>query len=114
MTSIPKNVYTDKLDNVVNKYNSTYHSTIKMKPVDVKPSTYIDSGIKSNYKNSKFKVSDHVTISKYEKGFVLNCSEKVFVIKKVKNIVSWTYVIEHINGEDIIGTFYQKNSKKQM
>ena len=49
-----------------------------------------------------------------KKGFVLNFSEKVFVIKKVKNIVLWTYVIEHINGEDIIGTFYQKNSKKQM
>ena len=43
MTSIPKNVYVDKLDDIVNKYNNTYHRTIKMKPVDVKPSTYIDS-----------------------------------------------------------------------
>ena len=48
MTSIPKNVYIDKLDNIVNKYNNTYHSTIKMKPVDVKPSTYIESSKEIN------------------------------------------------------------------
>ena len=42
MTSVSKNVYLDKLDEIVNKYNSTYHSTIKMKPVDVKSSAYID------------------------------------------------------------------------
>ena len=39
MTSISKYVYIDKLDNIVNKYNNTSHSTIKMKPVDVKPNT---------------------------------------------------------------------------
>ena len=48
MTSFPKNVYTDKLDNVVNKYNNTYHSTIKMKPVDVKLNTYIDFNKENN------------------------------------------------------------------
>ena len=48
MTSISKNVYIDKLDDIVNKYNNTYHSTIKMKPVDVKSSTYIDSSKEIN------------------------------------------------------------------
>ena len=59
---------------IINKYNNTYHSTTKIKPVDVKSSTYIDSGIENNYKNPKFKVGDHVRISKYKyvfaKGYV--------------------------------------------
>ena len=63
MTSVSKNVCTNKLDNMVNKYDSTY-STIKMKSVDVKSCTYIDFGIENNYKNSKFKVGDHVRITK--------------------------------------------------
>ena len=56
-------VYIDKLYNMVNKYNNTYHSTIKMKPVDVKFRTYIDFGIENNEKNPKFKVGDHKKIS---------------------------------------------------
>ena len=56
MTSISKNVYTDKLDDIVNKYNNTYHSTFKMKPVDVKSNTYINSSKEINDKNPKFKV----------------------------------------------------------
>ena len=55
MTSISKNVYTDKLDGIVNKYDSTYHSTIEMKPVDVKSNTYIDSSKEINNKDPKFK-----------------------------------------------------------
>ena len=96
MTLISKNVYIDKLDDIVNKYNNTYHSTIKMKPVNVKSSSYIDFVIETN-KDPKFKVDDHVIISKYKnifaKDYVLNWSEDVFVIKKVKNTVPWTYVI---------------------
>ena len=64
MTSVSKNVCTNKLDNMVNKYDSTYHSAIKMKSVDVKSCTYIDFGIENNCKNSKFKVGDHVRITK--------------------------------------------------
>ena len=83
MTSVSKNVYIDKLDDIVNKYNNTYHSTIKMKPVDVKSSTYIDSS-----KDPKFKIGDFVRISKYKnifaKGYTPNWSEEVFMIKKVK------------------------------
>ena len=76
MTSISKNVYIDKLDDIVNKYNNTYHSTIKMKPVDVKSSTYIDSSKEINNKDPKFKIGDIVRISKYKnifaKGYVPN------------------------------------------
>ena len=121
MTSISKNVYIDKLDDIVNEYNNTYHRTIKMKPVDVKDNAYIDS-MKSysskevNDKDAKFKVGDHVGISKYKniftKGYTPNWSEEVLTIKKVKNIVPWTYVINDLNGDEIIGTFYEKELQK--
>ena len=62
MTSISKNVYIDKLDDIVNEYNNTYHRAIKMKPVDVKNDTYIDSNKEVNDKDTKFKVGDHVRI----------------------------------------------------
>ena len=64
MTSISKNVYINKLDDIVNEYNNTYHRTIKMKPVDVKDNTYIDFKKEVNDKDPKFKVGDHVRISK--------------------------------------------------
>ena len=69
MTSISKNVYIDKLDDIVDEYNNTYHRTIKMKPVDVKDNTYIDFFEKVNDKDSKFEVGDHVRISKYKNIF---------------------------------------------
>ena len=93
MTSVSKIVYIDKLDDIVNKYNNTYHNTIKMKPVDAKSNTYIDSSKKINNKDPKFKIGDIVRISKYTnifaKGYTPNWSEEVFVIKKVKNAVPW-------------------------
>ena len=64
MTSISKNVYIDKLDDIVNKYNNTYHSTIKMKPVDIKSRTYTDSSKEINAKGPKFKIGHIVRISK--------------------------------------------------
>ena len=69
MTSISKNVYIDKLDDIVNEYNNTYHTTIKMKPVDVKDNTYIDFKTEVNAKGLKFKVGAYVRISKYKKYF---------------------------------------------
>ena len=88
MTSISKNVYINKLDDIVNEYNNTYHITIKMKPIDVKDNTYINTSKKINNKDPKFKVGDHVRISKYKnifaKGYMPNWSEEVFVIKKLK------------------------------
>ena len=69
MNSVSKNVYVDKLDDIVNKFNNTYRRTIKMKPVDVKDDTYIDSVKEVNDKDPKFKVGDHVRISKYKNIF---------------------------------------------
>ena len=87
-----------------------------MKPVDVKDNTYIYFEKEANDKDPKFKVGDHVRISKYKnnfaKGYTPNWSEQVFVIKNVKNTVSWTYVINDLNGEEIIGSFYKKKSQK--
>ena len=69
MTSISKNVYINKLDDIVNEYNNTYHRTIKMMPIDVKDNTYIDSGKEVDDNDPKFKIGDHVRISKYKKIF---------------------------------------------
>ena len=63
MTLVSKNVYIDKLDDIVDEYNNIYVRTIKMKPVDVKDNTYIDFKKEINDKDSKFKVGDHVRIS---------------------------------------------------
>ena len=86
MTSLSKNVYINKLDDIVKyqskyneKHNNKYHSTIKMKPIDVKSNTYIDSSNDINDKNPKFKIGDKVRISKYKnvfaKGYTANMSE---------------------------------------
>ena len=112
MTLISKNMYIDKLDDIVNEYNNTYHRTIKMKPINVKDNTYIDFGQEVNDNDPKFKVGDHVRISNYKnisaKCYTPNWSEEAFVIKEIKNTVPWTYVINDVNGEEIIGTFYEK------
>ena len=98
------------------EYNHTYHRTITMKPVDVKDNTYIDFKKEVNDKDPKLKVGNHVRISKYKnifaKGYTPNWSEEVFVVSKIKNTVSWTHVINNINGEEITGTFYEKELQK--
>ena len=109
-------MYIDKLDDIVNEYNNTYDRTIKMKPIDVKDNTYINIGKEVNDKDPKFRVGDHVRKSKYKhlfaKGYTPNWSEEIFVIKRIKNTVPWTYVINDLNGEESIGTFYEKELKK--
>ena len=116
MTAISKNVYVDKLDDIVNKYNNTYYSTIKTKPVDVKPSAYIESSKEINYQDPKFKINDMVRILKYKNVFAKRCtpnwSKEVFVIKKVKITVPWTYVISDLKGKKILGTCYEKELQK--
>ena len=91
MTAISKNVYIDKLDDIVKKYNNTYHTAIKMKPADVKDNTYIDFEKEVNDKNPKFKIGDGVRISKHKnifaKGYMPNWSEEIYIIKKIKNTV---------------------------
>ena len=92
------------------------NTIIKIKPIDVNDDTYIDFEKEVNDKDPKFKVDDHVRISKYKniftKGCTPNWSEEVFVIKKVKNTVPWAYVINDLNGEEIIGIFYEKELQK--
>ena len=116
MTSVSKNVHIDKLDDVVNEYNNTYHRRIKMKPVDVEDNTYTDFEKEVNDKDAKFKIGDYVRISKskniFAKGYMPNWSEEVFIVSKINNTVPWTYVINDLNGEKIIGTFYEKELQK--
>ena len=116
MTAISKDVYFDVIDDTVNKYNNTVHRTIKVKPVDVKDNTYIDSKKELNDKDPKFKVGDYVRISKHKnifaKGYTLNWSEEVFIVNKIGNTVPWTYVINDLNGKEITGTFYEKELQK--
>ena len=88
MTTTGKNVYYDVLDDVVNKYNNTKHSTIKMKPIDVKNNKRVDVD-ENNEKDSRFKVGDRVTISKFKnifaKGYTPNWSKEIFIVNKKLN-----------------------------
>ena len=112
VTSVSKNVDIDKLDDIVNEYNNTYYSTIKMKPADLKSSTYINSSKETNDKNPQSKIGGYARISKYKnvfaKGYTPNRSEEVVVIKKVKNTVPWTYVTNDLGEEEIAETFYDE------
>ena len=115
MSIVSKNVYFDALDNIFGEYNNTYHNTIKMKSIDVKSNSYVKYNVDSNNKDPKIKIGDHDRISKYEnlfaKGYTPNWSD-VFAINKIKNTVSWTYVISNLNGEEIIETFCEKELQK--
>ena len=106
-------MYIDKLGHIVNRY----YSIIELKPFDVKSKTYIESSKKINNKYPKFKISDIVRMwkhkSSFAKGYTPNLSEHVFVIKKVTNTVPWTYVINDLNGKEIVGTFYKKELQKE-
>ena len=116
IAAISKNVYFDVLDNIVNKYNNTVHRTIKMKTTDVTSDSYAEYNEDSNITKPKFKVGDHVRISKYKnifaKGYTQNWSEEVFIVSKIKNTVPWTYVISDTNDEPVTGSFMKKNCKK--
>ena len=113
MAAIWKNIYFDVLDNIVNKYNNTVRKSIKMKPIDVADDSYAKYNRSSNEKYLKFKVGDHVRISKYKsifaKGYTPNWSE---VVSKIKNTVPWIYVINDLNGEEITGSFYEYELQK--
>ena len=116
MTAISKNVYFDVLNDIVDKYNNTYHKTIKMKPIDVKSDSFVEYNEECNEKDPKFKVGDHIRISKYKniyaEGYPPNLSEKIHALEKIKNTVPWIYVISDLNGEEIIGNFYEKELQK--
>ena len=116
MAAVSKSVYFDVLDDIVDNYNNTFHRIIGMKPIDVKCGSYAEYSVDSNEKDPKFKVSDHVRILKYKNIFAKGCnpnwSEGAFAIRKIKNTVPWTYVIGDLNGEEITGTFYEKELQK--
>ena len=116
MTATGKNIYYDVLDDVVDKYNNTKHSTIKMKPIDVKDNNkrvYIDE---HNEKDSRFKVGDRVRISKFKnifaKGYTPNWSKEIFIVDKINDTVPYTYNIKGVNHEEIIGSFYDRELQK--
>ena len=109
-------LFLDVLDDIVNKYNNTVHRSIKIKPINVTSDSYAEYNENFNKKYPKFKVGDHVTISKHKnifaKGYIPNWSEEVFVVSKIKNTVPWTYVVSDLNGEEITGSFYEKELQK--
>ena len=115
MTVTGKIVYYDVLDDIVNKYNNTKHNTIKMKPIDVKNNkrVYIDE---DNEKDSKFKVSDRVRISKFKnifaKRYTPNCSKEMFIIDKINDTIPYTYNLKDLNDEETIGSFYDRELQK--
>ena len=118
MTATGKNVYYDVLDDVVNKYNNTKHSTIKMKPIDVGDNNkrvYIDE---YNEKDSRCKVGDRVRISRYKnifaKGYTPNWSKEIFIVDKINDTVPYTYNLQDLNDEEIIGSFYDKALQKSI
>ena len=117
MTAISRNIYFDVLDDIVNKYNNTVHRTIKTKPIGVTDDYYAEYNENPNKKDPKFKVGDNIRISKYKnvfaKGYNPNWSEEVFVINTIKNTVMYlTYAMSDLNGEEIIGIFYEKELQK--
>ena len=108
-------MHTNKLVDIVIEYKDAYHKTIKMKPAVVNSKTY---AVENYDENSKFEFGDHMRILKHKsilaKDFTSNWSEKDFVIKNVKNTLSWTYIIEDLNREEIVKTFKEKNRREKI
>ena len=116
MAGTCKNVYYNILDDAVNEYNNTKHSTIKIKPKDVKYNNkrvYIDE---HNEKDSRFKVGDTVRISTFKnifaKGYIPNWSKEIFIVDKINDTVSYTYNLKDLNDEEIIGSFHDRELQK--
>ena len=114
MTSISKNVYIDKLDDIVNKYNNIYHSTIKMKPVDVKSSTYIDFSNEVNDKNPKFKIGTTVTILKYkkQKAMLQIGLKKFLLLQKLKMLFRGHMLLVILKAKKLLELFFEKELRK--
>ena len=124
-TATGKNVYYDVLDDIVNEYNNTKHSTIKMKPKDIGYNTTKSSSLERNKrvyidehneKDSRFNVGDRVRISKckniFAKGYTPNSSREIFIVNKINDTVPYTYNLKDLNGEEIIGSFYDRELQK--
>ena len=115
MTSISKNAYINKLDDIVNKYNNTYHNIIKMKPVDIKSNTYIDSNKDIDDKNHKFKIGDIVRIWKFKnifaKGYTLIGLKKSLWLKKLKTLFRGHMLLLILKEKKLLGRFTKTNCK---
>ena len=116
MTVTGKNVYYNVLDDVVSKYNNTKHSTIKMKPKDVGYNNKRVYNDEHNEKSARFNVDDRVRISKFKnifaKGYTPNWSKEIFIVNKINDTVPYTYNLKDLNGEEIIGGFYDRELQK--
>ena len=117
ITVISGDRYFDFLDDIVNKYSNTVHTTIKIKPIDVRSNSYAEYNVHSNEKDPKFKVGDRVRKSKYKSSFTSGYtqiqSEQVFVASKARNTFSWTYLISDLNGGKLMELFMNKNCKNK-
>ena len=116
MTSVAKDVYWNILDDIVEKYNDTVNRSIGIKPKDVgsdDEAAYVEE---SNKKDARFSVGDRVRISKFKnifaKGYTPNWSKEIFVVSRVKNTLPWAYELKDLNGEEIIGSFYERELQK--
>ena len=112
MMATGKNVYYDVLDDIVNEYNNTKHNTINMKPKDVgynNKRVYIDEYIE---KSARFNVGDRVRISKFKNIYPPNWSKEIFIVNKINDVVPYTYNLKDLNGEEIIGSFYDRELQK--
>ena len=127
MAATGKNVYYDVLEDVVSKYNNTKHSTIKMKPKDIKndnKKVYINEHNEkditklSSSERIRFKVGDRVRIYKFKnifaKGYTPNWSREIFIVNKINDTVPYTYNIKDLNDEEIIGSFYDRELQKSI
>ena len=110
MTVVSKNVYFDVSDDIVDKYNNIVHITIKIKPINVTQDSYAEYNEDSNVTKDFKRISKYKNI--FSKGYTQNWSEEVFVVSKIKNTVPWTYVVSDLNGEEITGSFYEKELQK--
>ena len=115
-TANSEHVHFNILNDIVDKYNNTYHRTIKIKPINVKNDSVAEYNEEFNEKDPKFKVNDHVRISKYQtifaKGYALNWSEEILIKNQIKNTVPPTYLISDLNGEESICSFNGKELQK--
>ena len=118
LTLISKNVYIDKLDDIVNKYNNTYHRSIKVKPIGAKPGACIYFDVKDNDEDPKFEVGDHVRISKHKnmfsKYYTPNRSGKVFIIRKVKNNIPLTNFLVILTVKKLVEHIVEKSCEIQI
>ena len=115
MTAVSKNVYFDVLDDILDKYNNKVHRSIKMKPIDVTSDSYAEYNEDSNVTKPKFKVGDHVRISKYKnifaKGYTQNWSEDAFVVSKIKIQFRGLMLLVTWMVNQLLEIFMKKNYK---